>query len=87
MFRDVPTHLGCIWNCRPYGGMLLECLQVDSELILCQDPINGSRCIEGACRLDYASMGLMNESRHSPRECEVNGGDRTHDSHQHGGHC
>jgi hypothetical protein len=39
MFRDVPTCSGCIWNHRPYRGMPLECLRVDSELILRQDPI------------------------------------------------
>jgi hypothetical protein len=32
---------GGIWSHRPYGEMPLECLWVDSELILCQDPING----------------------------------------------
>jgi hypothetical protein len=40
MFGDVPACSGCIQNHRPYGGMPLECIQVDSELILCQDPIN-----------------------------------------------
>jgi hypothetical protein len=39
MFGDVPARSGCIRNRRPYGGMPLECLRVDSELILCQDPI------------------------------------------------
>jgi hypothetical protein len=39
MFGDVPARLGCILNHRPYGGMPLECVGVDSELILCQDPI------------------------------------------------
>jgi hypothetical protein len=39
MFGDVPTCSGCIQNRRPYGRMPLECIQVDSELILCQDPI------------------------------------------------
>jgi hypothetical protein len=40
MFGDIPMRLGCIQNRRPYGGMPLECIQVDLELILCQDPIN-----------------------------------------------
>jgi hypothetical protein len=40
MFGDVPAHSGCILNHRPYSGMSYECVWVDSELILCQDPIN-----------------------------------------------
>jgi hypothetical protein len=40
MFGDVPVCSGYIRDYRPYGGMPLECLQVGSELILCQDPIN-----------------------------------------------
>jgi hypothetical protein len=41
MFGDVLVHSGCIQNCGFYCGTSYECIQVDSELILCQDPING----------------------------------------------
>jgi hypothetical protein len=43
MFGDVSMHSGCVRNRRPYGGMPLKCVQVDLELILCQDPINACR--------------------------------------------
>jgi hypothetical protein len=39
MFGDVSTHLGCLRNHRPHWGMSYECVQVGSELILCQVPI------------------------------------------------
>jgi hypothetical protein len=41
MFGDVLTHSGCIRSRGPYCGMSYECVWVSSELILCQDPING----------------------------------------------
>jgi hypothetical protein len=42
MFGDVLVHLGCIQNHRSPCGMSYECIQVDSELILHQDPISGN---------------------------------------------
>jgi hypothetical protein len=41
MFGDVLMHLGCILNRRFPCEMSYECVQVDSEHVLCQDPING----------------------------------------------
>jgi hypothetical protein len=54
MFGDVPVCSGCIRNHRPYGGMPLECLWVDSELILCQDPISKLGVVMMGCGFNFS---------------------------------
>jgi hypothetical protein len=39
MFGDIFVPLGCIWSRGPYCGMSYECIEVNSELVLRQDPI------------------------------------------------
>jgi hypothetical protein len=41
MFGGIRAYSGCIRSRGPYCGMSYECVEVDSELVLRQDPING----------------------------------------------
>jgi hypothetical protein len=59
MFRDVLAHSGCIRSRRPYCGMSYECVWVSSELILCQDPINGYGAYCEFVGVTQKSTGLL----------------------------
>jgi hypothetical protein len=59
MFGGVRAYSGCIRSRGPYCGMSYECVEVDSELVLRQDPINGAGPLWS---VDWKVMWFLDQS-------------------------